>query len=447
MSKQKETSDMDINASIETLKQTMAAFESNPVIPLIASGGLTVWLISNLKSIFSGIKNGVLALVSFTVFNTYEDNRTNGGWMTAKQQFFEKIVDDAKTLWERTKQLDLNSNTVEQDGDCAVPRSLPYGFFIKWMYGKLVLCYRSQKQDSQKIIVNTTLNVFFARKNKFLKRLEDDLTSMHSEYKKQLAEKKIVRVYTNNSCSLKEYRSLDSIFTDGDIHKELYSDICKFIDNKEIYKSLNYPYKYSALLHGKPGTGKTSTILAIASALKRDIMYINMSRTTIDEMLDKVNARSSEFIYVFEDIDALSASVAESREDYGSASKHGDMSVADRIMSKLTLSLSDLLNITDGLLSSDGAICLFTTNHIEKLDPALLRAGRMNKCVEFKYLSSSTAEKMVHKYVDGVNFSLADGIKPAELQEDILNIMLKKKDKSALAKYKKQAEDLKETHI
>ena len=427
---------MDIGAAVETLKQTMTTFESNPVIPLIASGGLTVWLISNLKSIFGAVKDLILALVSFNVFNTYEDNRANGSWVTTKQQLFEKIVNDSTTLWERTKQLDLSTYSAEDTNDIIfASHCLPYGFFIKWMYGKLVFCHRSHKQDGQKIIVNTNLNVFFARKNKFLQKLEDDIAASNELFKQRLADKKIVRVLSGSYGlrSLKEHRSLDSIFTDGDVHKELYNDICKFIDNKETYKMLNYPYKYSALLHGKPGTGKTSTILAIASALKRDVVYINMSKTSADDLLDKLSTRTSEVIFVFEDIDAIGTGIAETRED-----NEPNNTIANNIMSKvMSLSLSDLLNITDGLLSSDGAICLFTTNHIEKLDPALLRAGRMNKCIEFKYLSSTTAEKMVHKYIDGVNFSLADGIKPAELQEDILNIILKKEDKSVLTKYKK----------
>ena len=267
MLKQKETSDMDIGAAVETLKQTMTTFESNPVIPLIASGGLTVWLISNLKSIFGAVKDLILALVSFNVFNTYEDNRANGSWVTTKQQLFEKIVNDSTTLWERTKQLDLSTYSAEDTNDIIfASHCLPYGFFIKWMYGKLVFCHRSHKQDGQKIIVNTNLNVFFARKNKFLQKLEDDIAASNELFKQQLADKKIVRVLSGSYGlrSLKEHRSLDSIFTDGDVHKELYNDICKFIENKETYKMLNYPYKYSALLHGKPGTGKTSTILAIA---------------------------------------------------------------------------------------------------------------------------------------------------------------------------------------
>ena len=86
-----------------------------------------------------------------------------------------------------------------------------------------------------------------------------------------------------------------------------------------------------------------------------------------------------------------------------------------------------MLNITDGLLASDGTICLFTTNHIERLDPAFLRAGRMNKIVEYKYMSSSTAQKMIHSYFNVEIDDLKDGIKPPELQEMILDVLTKKK--------------------
>lgn len=99
--------------------------------------------------------------------------------------------------------------------------------------------------------------------------------------------------------------------------------------------------------------------------------------------------------------------------------------------------MSDLLNITDGLLSSDGSICIFTTNHIEKLDSALLRAGRMNKVIEFTYLNGETASRMIQKYLGFKMNNLKDNIKPAELQEDLLSILLKKKDSSILDKYRK----------
>lgn len=102
----------------------------------------------------------------------------------------------------------------------------------------------------------------------------------------------------------------------------------------------------------------------------------------------------------------------------------------------LGASLSDLLNVTDGLLASDGSICLFTTNHVEKLDPALLRAGRMNKCVKFTALNQQTAAKMIKTNLDwDINpEELKSRIKPAELQEMILHIALRKATREDLVK-------------
>ncbi len=48
------------------------------------------------------------------------------------------------------------------------------------------------------------------------------------------------------------------------------------------------------------------------------------------------------------------------------------------------LTFSGLLNSLDGLVAADGILTVMTTNHIEKLDPALIRAGRVDRKFEFK---------------------------------------------------------------
>ena len=161
--------------------------------------------------------------------------------------------------------------------------------------------------------------------------------------------------------------------------------------------------------------------------------------------MDKLNSSTNDKIFVFEDIDALNSNAFKERapeddsnEDIPEAPNQtciiNNSSDGIKVFS---LSLSDLLNITDGLLSSDGSICIFTTNHIEKLDSALLRAGRMNKVIEFTYLNGETASRMIQKYLGFKMNNLKDNIKPAELQEDLLSILLKKKDSRILDKYRK----------
>jgi chaperone BCS1 len=57
-----------------------------------------------------------------------------------------------------------------------------------------------------------------------------------------------------------------------------------------------------------------------------------------------------------------------------------------------TLSLSGLLNALDGVAAAEGRLLFATTNHIERLDPALSRPGRMDVWVDFKHATQFQAE-------------------------------------------------------
>ena len=326
---------------------------------------------------------------------------------------------------------------------------------------------------SQKITVSTTLRVYFARKKKFMQKLTDYINESRQARQIQTKTRQDVRVYNGTGYrGTKCKRPMDSIFTNHDEHYMLLDAIKTFYENKEKYIRLSYPYSFSALLYGKPGCGKSSTILAIASALNKDICYVNLSKISLNYLLERLNGGGGEIV-VFEDIDALSTAVSERRteekgEDAGEEGDEPDPSrvptietakpvemggllvepvVASRNESNTRFgqlnSLSDILNFTDGLLASDGTVCLFTTNHIEKLDPALLRAGRMNEIIEFSDLDAETAAKMIKSNLDWdvPPSELQDAINPAELQTEILKVVLEKSSREKLlAKFSKKTE-------
>lgn len=423
--------------------------ESNPLIITLTSGGAVVWLFANLKSIFNAIANAVKACISFTVTNIYDDQRgvSGCGGLKIKQIAFNNMLIQTRALWERTVNLDLSNNidvskfandtdatsTYESsyisNGSAIAVSSKAinaYGFSIRVIFGKLCFVDRSYRVDGQKMTMNTSIRVFFASKKKFMKKLEDAVNDAVAKAIEATYSSSYVNVFSSSAIGQKMKRSLGSIFTKDNVHMELFNSIKSFIDSKDVYKKLNYPYNYCALLYGVPGSGKTSTILAIASELKRDIHYINISQTSIDNVLKILNDNPGSSIYVFEDIDAVSYKGANARET--DDSKDNDHTPKDdKLASAFGISLSDLLNMTDGLLASDGTICLFTTNHIEKLDPAFLRAGRMNKTIEFTYMNPETSRMMVETYLGKLDDCLMkDKIKPAELQECILDILLRK---------------------
>ncbi|XP_047312850.1 AAA-ATPase At3g28510-like, partial [Impatiens glandulifera] len=97
--------------------------------------------------------------------------------------------------------------------------------------------------------------------------------------------------------------------------------------------------------------------------------------------------------------------------------------------SKVTL--SGLLNFIDGLWSASGGerIIIFTTNYVEKLDPALVRRGRMDKHVELSYCGFEAFKILAKNYMDLDSHSLFPTIEeklkqvnmtPADVAENLM---------------------------
>ena len=135
--------------------------------------------------------------------------------------------------------------------------------------------------------------------------------------------------------------------------------------------SKGVPYTRGYLLYGPPGTGKTSFVQAIAGALKLNLCYLNLSSGDIDD--DQLNRLLSEApersIILLEDVDAMFLQ-------------------RDQVQHQ-KISFSGFLNALDGVRSQEGQILFMTTNHKERLDPALLRPGRADVLVKLNYASEN----------------------------------------------------------
>jgi len=130
------------------------------------------------------------------------------------------------------------------------------------------------------------------------------------------------------------------------------------------------------LLHGLPGTGKTSYIRHLCATLKKQIIFLSpsMAEAMTDPGLISLLIDNPNSIFVIEDAE----NIITDRE------KNGNSPV------------SALLNISDGLLSdclNIQIICSFNTP-LSKVDSALLRKGRLIAKYEFKELSTDKAQKL-----------------------------------------------------
>lgn len=168
-------------------------------------------------------------------------------------------------------------------------------------------------------------------------------------------------------------RTLESVVVKGGVVEEIYRDLLDFKSREEEYNRRGIPYHRAYLLTGPPGTGKTSSVKAVAQAAGMDLWYAQLSDINGDSrMIDLLSEVQPGGILLLEDIDSFQAAV--SREDKGKAS----------------VTSSGLLNALDGVATPHGLVTILTTNYPEKLDSALMRPGRIDRTFSFEYPDSDT---------------------------------------------------------
>lgn len=151
-----------------------------------------------------------------------------------------------------------------------------------------------------------------------------------------------------------------------------------FIQERKM--KLGIPHKHVYLFDGLPGTGKTSLIRALATKYNASVYVIPITNQLNDQSLLKaVRQVPINSFVVFEDIDSL----------FTNRQKNPD--------NPMGLTFSGLLNTLDGLLTNNLEIFM-TTNHKEKLDHALIRAGRVDLNIRFTYAIEEQIKKMFKTY-------------------------------------------------
>ena len=83
-----------------------------------------------------------------------------------------------------------------------------------------------------------------------------------------------------------KFKTFNNIFFEN--KNKIIEDLKNFQDNKDDYDKLGLNHKRSYLFYGKPGTGKSTSALAIAEKMKYDIYNINLGTIKDDECLNGV---------------------------------------------------------------------------------------------------------------------------------------------------------------
>ncbi len=163
----------------------------------------------------------------------------------------------------------------------------------------------------------------------------------------------------------KPRRSLDSVVLADGVAQHLHDDIHEFFSRREWYAQMGIPWRRGYLFYGPPGTGKTSAAYALAGELRLKLCAISLTNPKLNDnvMADLLQRTPPRSLILLEDIDAF-------------------FNAREKQDTRIQVSFSGLLNALDGVAAQEGRIVVLTTNHRDKLDPALIRPGRIDVAVE-----------------------------------------------------------------
>ncbi|KAJ0231505.1 AAA-ATPase [Hirschfeldia incana] len=231
-------------------------------------------------------------------------------------------------------------------------------------------------------------------------------------------ERRILMLHSLNclrweSVILEHPSTFETMAMEDELKREVIDDLDRFIRRKEFYKRVGKAWKRGYLLYGPPGTGKSSLVAAMANYLRFDVYDLQLASVMRDSDLRRLLlATRNRSILVIEDIDCA--------VDLPNRVEKQPVDGKNRGESQGPLTLSGLLNFIDGLWSScgDERIIIFTTNHKDRLDPALLRPGRMDMHIYMGHCSFQGFKTLASNYL-GLN----DTTMPHRLYPEIERLM------------------------
>ncbi|XP_059070739.1 AAA-ATPase At3g28580-like [Cryptomeria japonica] len=220
-----------------------------------------------------------------------------------------------------------------------------------------------------------------------------------------------------------------------DLKDDIIQDLRIFSQREKYYKDVGRAWKRGYLLYGPPGTGKSTMIAAIANFLEYDIYDLELSEVKSNtELRSLLIGTTNRSVIVIEDIDCsldLSGRVKKAEKESRGIHEIPAIDESGGHNSKVTLSGD--LNFTDGLWSCccSERIIIFTTNHVDRLDPALLRSGRMDKHIHLSFCTFPAFKVLARNYLGVEDHPLFEQVEvlmkeaqmtPADVSEELMRV-------------------------
>ncbi|GMO32339.1 MAG: hypothetical protein Ta2B_13210 [Termitinemataceae bacterium] len=272
---------------------------------------------------------------------------------------------------------------------------------IIWLHHSVELL-----KDSQLNKISITI---IGRDQSFFDDLKAEVDKAQADEMREDTNKIIVYNYVKDNwqrVSKIKKRTFDTIFIDKFTKNTLVNHLERFYSSEDWYDDRGIPYQRGILLYGEPGTGKTSIIKALAGKFEKRLCVFRVA--DLCKLSAAMQNLPSDSFVVIEDVDT-NKNVHQRRENINQNSEICDDETnieKDENTKGNKAILSDILNAIDGIMSVNGRVLFLTTNHIETLDKAFIRPGRIDLSINISYVSKEAFIKFINVfYADTLSFT------------------------------------------
>lgn len=269
---------------------------------------------------------------------------------------------------------DINPNTPPSDKSDIKDSTISYKqeentFVVKYNGKRIIISKAKEKLEKAATVKDIWFRKYMISGFRAKKEI-NELLNEALKYSRIVKDSTSVKIYANtqygewHSTGNIKVKPLDRTIIQSDKKEFIINDLDTFLASEEWYLNTNISYRRGYCFYGPPGTGKTTLALALANYVKKNICCMNLSCFDNQSRLSYCFANiPKNSVLLIEDIDK----VFNGRENVDKDGK---------------VTFSSLLNCLDGAFYKYGLITIITTNHIDKLDEALLRSGRMDVKLE-----------------------------------------------------------------
>lgn len=393
-----------LNSIIETFKFFNLYAKENPLL----TGVISLWSLGVFSYFFKDIP--------IKIWRTIIKFSTTTVTLTSMNDSFHNFMKwyEKKGYAQKGRYIKIKNGKY---GWGTITKSLGYGIHYFWYKRRLIILnminINNLNSDDKDIITMTLIG----RSHKIFDEIFNEILSEDEDKNKF----KIQKFYKDNwLCSSEQRkRKLKTIFLREGVKETIINHLDSFLSREQWYLDKGIPYQTGILLYGPPGTGKTSIIKSISGYFNKPLYILNSSMLcNLDKALLELPEKS---IICIEDIDTNTiVSTRKKRENE-------DMSIIsdiDSLFKGNPSNLSDILNSIDGVQSIHGRILILTTNHKDRIDPALLRPGRIDLQIEIGYVDNFILKQFFNTFYFGFqipsDFKIKENVSSAMVQNLIL---------------------------